>query len=91
MPAIFFTIESVTTGISVALMPGYRVPVEGMLASPLMVETTAVFLPAEPNFLMSATSSASRNGERRVADHDVFFFDAFGPQISFQDLVGGAR
>jgi len=29
--------------------------VEGTLASPLMVETTAVFLPAEPNFLMSAT------------------------------------
>src|SRR6266851_1421285 len=25
------------------------------LASPLMVETTAVFLPAEPNFLMSDT------------------------------------
>ena len=42
-----------------------------------MVETTAVFLPAEPNFLISATIDLPVGmAERRVVDHDVFVRDA---------------
>src|SRR5262249_58347819 len=48
--------EKATLGMSVALTPWLPSSLlNGTLASPLMVETTAVFLPAEPNFLISDT------------------------------------
>jgi hypothetical protein len=50
-----------------------------------MVETTAVFLPAEPNFLPVGMA------EGRVVDHDVFGGNTLGLEIGLEDLVGGAR
>ena len=57
---------------------GCRVPCRTARSqSPLIVETTAVFLPAEPNFLMSATMRLLVGvAERRVVDHDVLVLDA---------------
>ncbi len=49
-------------------------------------------MPAEPNFLMSATIGLPVGvAERRVVDHDVFLGDALRLQVGFEDLVGGAR
>ena len=57
-----------------------------------MVETTAVFLPAEPNFLIVGHDVLPVGmAERRVVDHDVVRRDALRLQVGLEDLVGGAR
>jgi hypothetical protein len=56
-----------------------------------MVDTTAVFLPAEPNFLILETMVCQSEAERRVVDHDVLVLHPLELEVGFEDLVGGAR
>jgi hypothetical protein len=57
-----------------------------------MVEMTAVFAPAEPNFLDFRDDGLPIGmAEWRVVDHDVVGADTLRFEIGLEDLVGGAR